>query len=90
MIVAAHRLFGSFGPDRLPSVEAEGIPVRPEATLRRILEFVGPDLEPEEWLREVARIPRPAPFRVAKPAPDERRVLTEACLPGPELLGYPV
>ena len=75
-------------PDRTLNVRFEDVQTDPEGQLRRLVRFIAPDLEDEDWLREVSSLPRPAPPRFERLDPAVRATLTEACRPGLERLGY--
>lgn len=91
LIRVGHRAFGHFPPDRLLNVKFEDVQVEPERELRRIIRFVAPELDDEDWLAAAAAIPRPTTrSRFDSLDPDSRAAVTEACRPGLELLGYSV
>ncbi len=90
MIETGHRTFGNYPSHRLLNVRFEDVQSDPEGQFRRLIQFISPELENEEWLREVATIPRPTPSKFAKLDGDVQRAITQACRPGLELLGYPV
>ena len=90
MIERAHRMFGHFPPERVLHVRFEEVLADPEARIGRIIRFISPDLEDEAWLREAARIPRPARSRFRQLGAEEQALLTEGCRPGLERLGYPL
>ena len=91
LIAIGHRTFGHFPPERLLNVKFEDVQVEPRRELRRIIRFISPELDDEEWLRKAAAIPRPT-TRSRFDQLDEKHqaAVAEACLPGLELLGYPV
>ena len=82
------RALDQLPPDRVLNVRFEDVLTDPEGELRRLVRFIGPDLEDEDWLREVSSIPRPTPSRFARLGVAEQAALTEACRPGLDLLGY--
>ena len=81
--------------DRLPSdrvlnLSFENVVTQPEKELRRLIRFVDPALEDDEWVAGAARIPRPAHSSAGDLDPEECDALTGACRPGLERLGYVV
>ncbi len=90
MIQAGHRAFGDFPPDRLLNVRFEDVQADPEAQIRRLIRFISPELEQDEWIREAAAIPHPTPSKFARLDAATQGAITQACRPGLELLGYPV
>lgn len=90
MIESGHLAFGHFPPSRLLNVRFEDVQTDPEGQLRRLIRFISPEFENDAWVREVAGTPRPTPSKFAQLDADAQRAITEACRPGPELLGYPV
>ena len=90
MIEHADRMFVHLPPERLLNLRFEDVLADPVGQTRRLVRFIDPGLEDEAWLREAARVPRPAPSRFALLGAEERARLPEACRPGLERLGYPV
>ena len=88
MIERSDRMFASFPPERLLNVRFEAVQAEPEAQIRRIIRFIDPGLQDENWLREAIRIPRRTPSRFAQLGTEDRGRLTEGCRPGLERLGY--
>ena len=89
MIETGHRVFGHFGPDRLLNLRFEDIQEHPEREIRRLIEFISPELYSKSYIAEVARIPRPpSPSKFDRLDPDRQHAVTEACRPGLERLGY--
>ena len=89
LVEIADRALAQLPPDRALNVRFEDVQADPEGELRRLVRFIGPDLEDEDWLREVSSIPRPTSSRFARLGVAEQAALTEACRPGLDLLGYP-
>ena len=91
LIEVGHRAFGHFPPDRLLNVRFEDVQVEPRRELRRIIRFISPELDDEDWLRQASAVPRPTTrSRFDQLDEDLQAAITEACRPGLELLGYPV
>ena len=90
MIERGHRLFGPLPPERLLDVRFEDVQREPEAQIQRLIRFIDPSLEDDAWLREAVLIPRPSSSKFRRLEAGERAVLTEACRPGLERLGYPL
>ena len=90
MIERSHRMFAPFPPGRLLNVRFGAVQAEPDAQIRRIVRFIDPGLEDEDWLREAVRIPRRTPSRFAQLGAEDRAALTEGCRPGLERLGYPL
>ncbi len=88
MIETGHRVFGHFGPDRLLNLRFEDMQERPEAELRRLIEFISPELGSEDWVAEAAKIPRRTQSKFARLDPGAQRAITRACRPGLVRLGY--
>lgn len=83
------RTFGHFPPDRLLSIKFEDVQAAPRRELQRIIRFISPELDNEEWLEKASRIPRPtARSRFDQLDEAEQAAVTAACRPGLELLGY--
>ena len=90
MIEMGDRTFGHFGPDRLLNLRFEDLQANPEREARRLIEFISPDLEAENWIAQVAKIPRQSQSKFARLDPNAQREITEACRPGLERLGYTI
>ena len=88
MIERGERMLGGFPSERLLNLRFEDVQAEPKAQIRRLIRFIDPVLEDEDWLREAAAIPRPTPSKVGRLEAAERDALTEACRPGLERLGY--
>lgn len=82
------RVFGQLPPDRLLNVRFEDMQGDPEGQIRRLIRFVDPALEDDDWVQTAASIPRPTSSRFAVLGAAEQQAITEACRPGLELLGY--
>ena len=90
MIERGNRMLGHLPTGRLLNVRFEDVQAVPDAQIRRLIRFIGSDLEDEAWLREVSAIPRPTPSKFEKLGAVDRAALAEACRPGLERLGYPL
>ena len=90
MIERGRRMLGHFPAGRLLDLRFEDVQAEPEAQIRRLIRFIGPDLEDEAWLREACAIPRPTPSKFERLGAADRAALAEACRPGLERLGYPL
>ena len=90
MIERGNRMLGHFPSERLLNVRFEDVQADPGAQIRRLIRFVGPDLEDEAWLREASAIPRPTTSKFEKLEAVDRAALAEACRPGLERLRYPL
>ena len=90
LIALADKMLGGLPPNRLLSLKLEDIQAEPESHVRRLVRFIDPALEDEEWIRKASAIPRPTPSRFQTLAPQERAAVTAACRPGLNRLGYPV
>ena len=90
LITLADRMLGELPPSRLLSLKLEDIQAEPESHVRRLVRFIDPALEDEEWIRKASAIPRPTPSRFQTLEPQERAAVTAACRPGLDRLGYPV
>ncbi len=90
MIERGNRMLGHFPSERLLNVRFEDVQADPDTQIRRLIRFVGPDLEDEAWLREASAIPRPTPSKFEKLEAVDRAALAEACRPGLERLRYPL
>ena len=90
MVEAAQDFIQNVPPERVLEIRFEDLHQDAERELRRVIRFISPDLENEEWVQEAARIPKPTQSRFARLEPKEQAAVTEACRPGLERLGYPV
>ena len=90
MIKTGHRVFGDFPPDRLLNLRFEDMQANPEQEARRLIRFIAPQLESDEWVSEVSGIPRPTKSRFLDLDAGMQHEITEACRPGLERLGYAI
>ncbi len=90
MIERGHELLAGLPPDRLLNVAFEDLRATPEPHLRRLIRFLSPELEDDDWVREASRLPRPPRARTHFERLDaaDRKALAQACLPGLERMGY--
>ena len=72
------------------NVKMEDVQAEPEAQIRRLIRFVAPELEDDEWVRAASAIPRPTVSRFGDLDPAEQAELVQACRPGLQILGYPL
>lgn len=77
-------------PEMLLNVKMEEVQAEPEAQIRRLIRFVAPELEDDEWVRAASAIPRPTVSRFGALDPAEQAELVQACRPGLQILGYPL
>ena len=90
MIERSHRMFVPFPPGRLLNVRFEAVQAEPDAQIRRIIRFIDPGLEDEDWLRAAVRIPRRTPSRFAQLGAEDRAMLTKGCRLGLERFSCPL
>ena len=90
MIETGHRVFGHFPPERLLNLRFEDMQANPERESRRLIRFIAPELENDDWVAEVSKIPRKTSSKFARLDPEMQRAITEACRPGLVRLGYAV
>lgn len=76
-------------PEALLNVKMEDMQAEPEEQVRRLIRFLAPELEDEEWVRAASAIPRPTVSRFDDLNPAEQEELAQACRPGLDILGYP-
>ncbi len=88
MIGRSERMFGHLPPERLLNVRFEDVQAAPDSQIRRLIRFIDPSLEDDDWLREAVSIPRPTPLKFERLDEEERAALSAACGPGLERLGY--
>ena len=88
MILLEAKIRMDIPEERYLAVRFETLQTEPRDQLRRLIRFIDPSLEDEEWLREAAAIPRPTPSRFARLGAREQAAITAACRPGLEMLGY--
>lgn len=89
MIERSERLFGNLPPERLLTVRFEDALANPETETRRLIRFIDPRLDDDDWTRAASQAPRPLISKFAALADADKAALAEACRPGMELLGYP-
>ena len=90
LVVHGTRLFNRLPPESVLNVKFEDVQEDPESEIRRLIRFISPELEDNDWIRRASSIPGPAKSRFAQLDPRERASLTNACRPGLERLGYSV
>ena len=90
MVETSQNFLQNYPSERILDVRFEDLQQDAEREVRRIVRFISPDLGNEDWVREAARIPRPTGSKFERLGPEEQAVLTEACRPGLERLGYSV
>ena len=90
MVEVSQDLLQNHPPERILDVRFEDLQQDAEREVRRIIRFVSPDLDNEDWVREASRIPRPTRSKFERLGREEQAILTEACRPGLERLGYAV
>ena len=88
LIELGDHMVGDLPPDRLLNLKFEDMQAEPEAEIRRLIRFIDPSLEDDDWIREASTIPRPTLSKFAQLDPSEQAAITEACRPGLEILGY--
>ena len=89
MVDLAHQSLGDLPPDRLLSIRFEDVQADPESHVRRLIRFIDPSLESEEWVSKASAVPRQTIPRFRKLAAEEQAALTACCRSGLERLGYP-
>ncbi len=90
MIAISDHLLGDLPTERLLNMKFEDMLAEPEVHIRRLIRFIDPDLEDEEWVREASSIPQPARSKFANLSSAEQDAVVEACFPGLKRLGYSV
>ena len=88
MIERGERIFAGFPPERLLNFKFEDAQANPESETRRVIRFIDPRLEDEDWIRAASRIPRQTPSKFAALGDEDKTALDAACRPGMERLGY--
>ncbi len=88
MIELGDQMLAQVPDDRVLNLKFEDLQTEPERELRRLIQFIDPELEDEQWMRRASALPRPTPSKFAKLDPAEQAAVTEACRPGLEILGY--
>ena len=90
MIAISDHLLSGLPAERLLNLKFEDMQAEPEVHIRRLIRFIDPSLEDEEWIREASSIPRPTRSRFANLSTADQDAVVEACWPGLKRLGYPV
>ena len=90
LVALAEKLLAEIPPGRLLNIKFEDMQAEPEAQLRRLIRFIDPDLEDEEWIRKASAIPRPTTPKFPTLSESEQAAVFEACRPGLTSLGYPL
>ena len=90
MVDATQDLVQNLPAERVLDIRFEDLQQDAERELRRVIRFISPELENEDWVGEAAGIPKSSQSKFARLHPEERAAVTEACRPGLERLGYPV
>ena len=90
MIELGHQTLGALPPDRLLNVRFEDVQAEPELHVRRIIRFIDPSLESEEWVVRASAVPRRTKPRYRQLAMAQQAALTASCRSGLERLGYSV
>ena len=88
MVEISQNFLQHYPSERILNVRFEDFQQNAEQEVRRIFRFISPDLDNEHWVREAAKIPRATQSKFERLGPEERAILTEACRPGLERLGY--
>lgn len=89
MIELARQSLADLPPGRLLNVKFEDVQADPERHVRRLIRFIDPSLESEEWVRSACAVPRRTSPRWRKLAAAQQAELTASCRRGLEHLGYP-
>lgn len=90
MVETSQNFLQRFPAERILNVRFEDLQQNPKREIARIVQFISPDLENENWLREASTIPRPTRSKFERLEPEEQAALTAVCRPGLERLGYSV
>ncbi len=90
MVERSRWVLADLPPKALLNVKMEDMQAEPEAQIRRLIRFVAPELEDDEWVRAASKIPRSTVSRFDNLDPAEQAELVQACRPGLEILGYPL
>ena len=88
LIALADSMLSKLPPARLLNLKFEDMQEDPETHIRRLIRFIDPTLEDEEWIRRASAIPRPTPSKFQTLSPDDQAAIIAACRPGLECLGY--
>ena len=89
MIELARQSLADLPADRLLNLKFEDVQADPEGHVRRLIRFIDPSLEREEWVRRASAVPRRTTARFRRLAAAEQAALTASCRCGLERLGYP-
>jgi putative sulfotransferase len=73
-------------PHRVLSLNYGALVASPQSEMRRLMDFVGPDLAPAGWLDTAAALVRPRPAAWKDLPAAEARLLGMVCRPGEQLL----
>lgn len=90
MVARTCELVDRMPADRVLHVGFEDVLSEPEREIRRVVRFIDPGLEDDDWITQASGIPRPSPSRTGELGSGDLDALTEACRPGLERLGYQV
>ena len=90
MVEASQNFLQNYPSERILNVRFEDLQQNAEREVRRIVRFISPDLDNEDWVRNASGIPRPTRSKFERLRPEEQAILTESCRPGLERLGYSV
>ncbi len=90
MVQASEDFLQRCPSEQILNVRFEDLQQDAEREVRRIVRFISPDLDNEQWVREASRIPKPSVSKFEQLGLQEQAMLTEACRPGLERLGYSV
>ena len=88
LIAVADKMLSELSPARLLNLKFEDMQAEPEVHIRRLIRFIDPTLEDEEWIRKASTIPRPTQSKFRTLSADDQAAIIAACRPGLERLGY--
>jgi len=88
MVERSRWVLADLPPEALLNVKMEDMQAEPEEQIRRLIRFVAPELEDDEWVRAASAIPRPTASRFDDLDSAEQEELVQACRPGLDILGY--
>ena len=88
MVQRSRWVLAELPSEALLNVKMEDVQADPEGQIRRLIRFVAPELEDDEWVRAASAIPRRTVSRFGNLSPEEQAELVQACRPGMEILGY--
>ena len=88
MIEHGARVLERLPHGQLLNVRFEDVQADPEGQVRRLIRFISPELEDDDWVRRASAIPRPTRSRFHDLDSQVQDRLTAACRPGLELMGY--